>query len=160
VNLTAEAEIAQNPALGALALWAFCKGFLRDDPDKIGPPLQLAVFVLPMVLHEETLEPIRTRLFRSGLYLVLAENRDLNLALQERVKAMIPQTMESIHFAFAAKLLGYKPDSGLLTLLRKTMPIETESESARKIVAGASRLGYWFSQTNTSQLCGILNVQL
>lgn len=157
MNLTSEVEIVQNTGLGALAIWAFCNRFFIERQRSNGPEIQLSVFVLPMVFHEETLDTIRTRRFEGGLFIALAQNRGISVELQERTEAMIPQTMLALNFAFASRLLNYNRDDGRLEPIRRTPPYKIEAESSRRIISASERLGYWFATINTPQMCSLLN---
>jgi hypothetical protein len=159
MSLTSEVEIVQNAPLGALSLWAFTTEFCGQKGNNTGPALPLTLLVLPMVFHEETLEAIRSRRFEGGLFTALAQHRGLGLELQERMQAMIPQTMDALNLSFASGLLTFSRKQGFLHPLRKTVPFHPEHEATRRIISGAERLGYWASTINTSRLCALLNIR-
>jgi len=159
VTLTAEAELVQNPALGALTLWAFTAEFFGQSGRQRGPTLPLTLPVLPMVLHEETVECIHNRHFDGGLFLALADNRTLTLDLQERMEAMAPQTMRALNLAFATNLLTYARQSGELRPKRLTPPIRPQQVEIRHLLATAERLGYWFCTINVEQICSYLRIR-
>ncbi len=159
MNLTSEVELVQNAGLGALALWAFCNEYQQSQDEVAGPELQLSMFVLPMVFHEETLEAIRNRRYDGGLFLALAQHRDIGIELQERTEAMLPLTMAALNFAFASKLLTFRRQSGRLESMRKTEPYTLGAEPSRQMVSASKRLGFWFATINTPQICSLLNLQ-
>jgi len=159
VTLTTEAELVQNPVLGALTLWAFTSEFYSQTGRTRGPSLPLALPVLPMVLHEETVECIHNRHFDGGLFLALADNRTLTLELQERMEEMTPQTMRALNLAFATNLLTYAKENGELRPKRLTPPIRPQQVELRHILATAERLGYWFCTINIEQLCSYLRIR-
>ena len=159
MNLTAEVELVQNTGLGALSLWAFTNEFCGEMKRRRGPPLPLGAIVLPMIFHEETLEAIRNRHFEGGLFTALAQHRSIGLELQERVESMLPQTMSALNLCFASALLSFSHERGELHAIRRTEPFAPQAESTRRIMAGAARLGYWFSTINTARLCSLLQVR-
>lgn len=159
MTLTTEAELVQNPALGALALWAFAAEFYGQTQKTHGPALPLAMPVLPMVLHQETVESIHNRHFDGGLFLALAENRTLTLDLQERMEAMRPQTMRALNLGFATKLLTYDQETGELRPKRLTPPIRPLQPEVRKMLSASERLGFWFCTINLEQLCSYLHIR-
>jgi hypothetical protein len=159
MTLTTEAEIVQNPALGALALWAFTAEFYAQAGRRRGPTMPLTLPVLPMVLHEETVECMHNRHFDGGLFLALAENRTLTLDLQERMEAMTPQTMQALNLGFATNLLSFDRESGELRPARLTPPVRPQGPEVRDILATSQRLGYWFYTINIEQLCSYLRIR-
>ncbi len=159
MTLTTEAEIVQNPALGALALWAFTAEFYAQAQRQRGPTMPLALPILPMVLHEETVECIHNRHFDGGLFLALADNRTLTLDLQDRMEAMTPQTMQALNLGFATNLLSYDRESGEIRPRRLTAPVRPLQPEVRDILAASQRLGYWFYTINIEQLCSYLRIR-
>lgn len=159
MTLTTEAEIVQNPALGALALWAFTAEFYAQAHRQRGPTMPLALPVLPMVLHEETVECIHNRHFDGGLFLALADNRTLTLDLQERMEAMTPQTMQALNLGFATNLLSFDREGGEIRPRRLTVPVRPQQAEVRDILAASQRLGYWFCTINIEQLCSYLRIR-
>lgn len=159
MSLTTEAELIQNSPLGALSLWAFTSEYSGQNKYTRGPQLPIASLVLPMIYHEETLEAIRKRHFEGGLFTALAEHRELGVELQERMEAMLPQTMSSLNLCFASKLLTYNQTSGELLVLRKTDPFKPEQETTRRVISAARRLGYWCSNNDMIKLCSLLEVR-
>ena len=159
MTLTTEAELVQNPALGALALWAFTAEFYAQTKRQHGPTMPLALPVLPMVLHEETVECIHNRHFDGGLFLALADNRTLTLDLQERMESMAPQTMQALNLAFATNLLSFDRETGELQPKRLTAPVRPQQAEVRDILAASQRLGYWFCTINIEQICSYLRIR-
>lgn len=159
MTLTTEAELVQNPALGALVLWAFTAEFYGQTQRARGPALPLALPILPMVLHEETVESIYNRHFDGGLMLALADNRTLTLDLQERMEAMAQQTMRALNLGFATNLLTYDRGTGELRPKRMTPPVRPAQAEVRKMISAAERLGYWFCKINLDQLCSYLHIR-
>lgn len=159
MTLTTEAELVQNPALGALALWAFTAKFYGQTRRTRGPALPLALPVLPMVWHEETVESIYNRHFDGGLLLALADDRTLTLDLQARMEAMASQSLRALNLGFATNLLTYDRATGELRPKRMTPPVRPPEPEVRKMILAAERLGHWFCNINLDQLCSYLRIQ-
>ena len=159
MTLTTEAELVQNPALGALALWAFTVEYFSQTQRRRGPALPLVLPVLPMTLHQETVDSIHNRHFDGGLLLALADNRTLTLDLQERMEAMMPQTMLALNLGFATNLLALDRESGELRPKRMTPPVRQVQPEVKRMISAAERLGYWFCTMNTDQLCSYLRIR-
>jgi hypothetical protein len=159
MNLTTEVELVQNTALGALSIWTFTNEFFGQCRQRRGPQLALATIVLPMVFHEDTLEAIHARHFEGGLFTALAQNRGIGVELQDRIEAMVPETMASLNLCFASGLLAFNKDKATLRPLRRSAPFSVQTESARHMVAAAARLGYWCSTINTARLCSLLSIR-
>lgn len=160
MQLATEAELVQNSALSAALIWAFTLEFCGQARHKSGPVLPLALPVLPMALHQETVESLHRRNYDGGLDLALAENRTLTIDLQERMQAMLPQTMCALDVAFATGLLTYVRETGELRPVRKTNPFRTDSEEVRRMLNTATRLGYWFCTINHERLGSLLRIRL
>ena len=160
MQLATEAELVQNSALSAALVWAFTLEFCGQTRQERGPLLPLALPVLPMTLHQETVESLHRRNYDGGLDLALAENRTLTIDLQERMQAMLPQTMRALDVAFATGLLTYVRANGELRPIRKTDPFRTDSEEVRRMVNTATRLGYWFATINPERLGSLLRIRL
>ena len=159
MRLETEAELIQNSALGAALLWAFTAEFVGAAQQSRGPTLPLALLVLPMALHQETMLSLHSRNYDGGLDLALAENRTLTVDLQERMRAMEPQTMVALNVAFGSGLLTYEREQGELRIARKTNPFDTDSVEVRRMLNTARRLGYWFCVINPQRLGALLRIR-
>lgn len=157
--LSTQAELVQNSAIGAALLWAFTLEYFGQTLRQKGPTLPLALPILPMTLHQETVESLCARNYDGGLDLALAENRTLTLDLQERMEAMLPQTMSALGVAFASRLITFDRDSGQLRPLRMTDPFRADSNEVRRMLHTATRLGYWFATINPERIGSLLRIR-
>lgn len=155
-----EHDIVQNDALGALAVWSFAAEFFKAKGRTQGVPVPLAMIVLPIVYHRESVDALSTRNFDGGLFSALNDNRGLFAGLQHRMRSMWRQSFAAINVALAARLLHYDPESCWLTVSRASEPKEVMTEDISRILATARRLGYWVAQTGGPQLLNILGVRL
>lgn len=158
--LASEADLVQNSALGAALLWAFTAEYFGQSRGERGPAFSTALLVLPMTFHQETVECLNSRNYDGGLDLALAENRTLTVDIQERMRALEPQTMNALNVAFAAGLLTYERERGELRPGRKTSPFQIDSAEVRRMLNTATRLGYWFCVINPARLGSLLRVRL
>jgi len=161
MRLTAEARLVQNPAVGALALWAFVTQFIESHHAHRGPALPLCLPVLPLALNYDASTALHARRFEGGLELALVENRAIVAGLQDRMVLMTDQTMRALDLAFASKILDYDAASGELISCRKTPPFTAaENSDVRKIVATARRLGHWFAVMQIARVLSLLSIRI
>jgi hypothetical protein len=161
MRLATEARLVQNPAVGALALWAFVTQYVESHDAHQGPMLPLCLPILPLVLNHEASAALHARRFDGGLELALAEHRAIVAGLQERMETMTDQTMHALNLAFAAKLLDYDGSTGELLSCRKTPPMTApEGSDLRKITATARRLGHWFAVMQLPRVFALLSISV
>lgn len=67
--LTKEVRYVQNPALGAVLLWRFSVGFTESHTTSDSPVLPLSFLVLPILMHHETFDFLRSTQKQTGLQL-------------------------------------------------------------------------------------------
>lgn len=163
--LAREAQNVQNPALGAALIWRFCCGFTDASPTRESPRLPIALLVLPVVLHRETVEFVRTTQLRSGLRAFAskfgdskASKQDLLLQLHDRARRWKMLSLQSLELATAATLLVVTED-GLVIPLSRT-PARGLSDEVKRLMNAAERLGYWCGQLTTHEIAITLKVRL
>jgi len=151
--------LVQNPAFGAAILWQFGRGF---QAEKIGelPPLNSFFLVLPVILHAQTLETVRSTYLSSGLARFVskvAESRERLYAIHERALALRGLTLESIAVGVASQLfsLNYKTAA----VLANEVKLPTPAEGIKSHLVGAERLGRWFSRLPQGQVHMLLQVE-
>lgn len=157
---TNEYMLTQNPCAGAICLWAFANEFWSQRKRKIGPPIAVLTSVLPVVLHQDSVSAIHNRHFDGGLLNALADERSLTVGLQDRMERMFDQTFEALQMAFAAQLLLLNVENLTVTPQRVTIPPYESKGDLSKMVATASRLGYWFATMPLDQVCNYLRIRL
>jgi ABC-3C biological conflict system middle component len=118
-----EHDIIQNIGIGALALHEFANRYFKEQKNLKGPSLALAMPVLPLVFHEQTLEHIVKRNFKGGFFKVTTEYREIPAGLQKRMESMSEQTFKSLNLAYQTKILTYNKE------LNEILPIETKVET-------------------------------
>lgn len=154
-----EHDIIQNIGIGALALHEFTNSYFKEQKDLKGPSLALAMPVLPLLFHEQTLEQIVMRNFKGGFFKLTTEFRELPAGLQKRMESMSEQTFKSLNLAYQSKILTYNKE------LNEILPIDTKVEKQqynqeiKSIMRGADRLGFWFASLPFEQICINLKIK-
>jgi len=154
-----EHDIIQNIGIGALALHEFTNSYLKEQKGLKGPSLALAMPVLPLLFHEQTLEQIVKRNFKGGFFKLTSEYRGLPAGLQKRMESMADQTFKSLNLAYQSKILTYNKE------LNEILPIDTKVEKQQynqdiqSIIRGADRLGFWFASLPFEQICINLKIK-
>lgn len=157
MRLESEAEIAQNPALGALLLWVFCREYHERSTVL---RLHQLVPVLPLVFHLDTVDAIHSRRFEGGLELALSQHAALVVDLDQRCRDLIGLTLRSLNIAVAARLLSFERDSATVGVMRRTEPPVAISDDVRKMLNAARRLGYSFATMDKVRLRAVLGVSV
>lgn len=164
MNLGFEMEVAQNPAIGAVALWQFCRAYFDEVGGTEGPELPKALIVLPMVLHSRTASAIYRMQSASGLLKALRENPEIPAGLQERLESMATLSLDALAVALSTGLLAFDRDEPWPRYhpVRKSLPAEIAptSDDARRIVAASQRLGCWFARDELDVLCDRLHLRI
>lgn len=151
----------QNPALGALLLWAFARAYQEEKAEEA--PLHLSFLVLPLVLHRGSLDEIVSTRKASGLTLFaakLGEQREKLLAVHNRALALRPLTLKSIGMGTQTRLLSVDYQAATVrgnTLVGAGLP--RPPERMRNMRPAAEKLGCWFSKMDIRQIATVLRVE-
>lgn len=151
--------LVQNPAFGAIVLWKFGQGFQAEKIDAL-PPLNSFFLVLPIILHAETLEIVRSTYQSSGLAKFVskvAENRERLYAIHERAVALRGLTLESVAAGISSQLLSVNYESAAVRANELKLPMLAEGIKIHLV--GAERLGRWFSRLPQGQVFKLLQVE-
>lgn len=163
-SLAREAHLTQNPALGAVLLWRFACGYREKHPTSDHPPLQLAFIVLPLLLHKETFEILRSTKPATGLHgfsdkfaRTDVRKSDLLLATQSRALAWRPLSLESLRLGIQTRLLTVSRTDGRLIPI-STAPASGVPTSVRPLLVNAEKLGSWCSELTLFEIGTALKV--
>ena len=151
--------LVQNPALGAILLWRFGKSYQEE---RLAEPAQLHSFfvILPLLYHAPTLEHIRSTYVSSGLSQFakkLGEERELLISVQSRALKMRELTLSSIGTAISTGIMHLAYDTARLRSNEARPP--KAPERLKHHVAGADKLGRWFSRLTPEQAFALLWVE-
>ncbi|WP_411887734.1 three component ABC system middle component [Hydrocarboniphaga effusa] len=163
--LAREAQNIQNPALGATVIWRFCCGYVEASPVGDAPHLPLLFFVLPIVLHQATVEVVRRTRISSGLRAFAAKfgdsqvsKQDLLLQIHERAGRWRTLTLQSIELASAGHLIQLT-DGGEVIPLSRTKARGLPDE-VKQLMDDAEKLGAWCGQLTLHEVTTTLKVKL
>lgn len=166
-TLGREVRAVQNPALGAMLLWRCCAGFSSTHEQGDAAPLPLLFLVLPMLFHKETAELLISTQRASGLrkfvekFQWAAQNKtDLLLAIGPRARALRGLTGDSLGLAVLGNLIAIDQASGRAIAITQTPATAGIPTSVRPLLAGAEKLGAWFSQVSAYETALLLQVTL
>lgn len=155
-----EQKIAQNPGLGAEAIWHAVNEAYEDNNRTEGMPFLLAFIVLPLVFHRRSANALASKVKPGALYKAVASDREITLGLQERMQALSDRTLQSLSIGFSTGLLlldqGEEPQ---LIPGRKTPPVTHVTEDVRTILAAAKRVGQAVAEHPPAQIATHLNIQ-
>jgi hypothetical protein len=157
-----ETAIVQNEALGAFAIWK-C-GLSYQERDGHPASLPLAFLVLPLVLHEPTLNTVLSTNKASGLHLFvgkLSEKREDLLVVHGRAMALRQLTLRSLMLGEQSDLLRIDPSTATLWAngLPEGQRSPTLPERIRRIAPACERLGHWFAGFSDQQVARALRVE-
>ncbi len=162
--LTNEVRNSQNPALGAGLIWRFVCGYVASHPTHDALPLPLLFLVLPIILHEQTEEFVKSTLQASGLRAFSAKfgkaensKQDLLLAIHDRMLALRNLSMESIRLALATRFLHL--DVATLIPLSQTEAVVGIPSDVRRLMKSAEKLGAWCGQLTLHEIATTLKVR-
>jgi hypothetical protein len=163
--LAREAQNIQNPALGAAVLWRFCCGYIEAHPEGDFARLPLLFLVLPIVLHQATVELLRRTRRSSGLRAFASKfgdsqisKQDLLLQIHERAVRWRALSLHSLELAAAGHLIQLSDDGAVIPLSRtkaRGLPDEV-----KQLLADAEKLGAWCGQLTLHEVTTTLKVRL
>ncbi|MEZ6104333.1 MAG: three component ABC system middle component [Pirellulaceae bacterium] len=164
--LTKEVRYVQNPALGAVLLWRFSVGFTESHTTSDSPVLPLSFLVLPILMHHETFDFLRSTQKQTGLHgfadkfsRTAVSRSDLLLAIHTRAEAMKALTIESLQAGVRHSLITLTSRDAKLLPLSTTKPSGIAA-SLKPMIDGAEKLGVWFSQMTPFEVFTTLKVAL
>lgn len=146
-----EIYLVQNPALGAVLMWEFVKGYKRQSAGQ-APVLPLLFIVLPILLSEVLRTAIGKTFPSSGLRLFTAKfskEQEVILALQRHMLMLRPTSLSSVSIAIECGLLELDPATAMVDYTLKRYPPRI-GENIRELGKFADKLGGW---------CGSLTLQ-
>lgn len=160
IDVLFEQRIAQNPGLGAEAIWHAVNETYEERNRTEGMPLLLVFLVLPLVFHRRSATALASKVKPGALYKAVASDREITLGLQERMQALSDRTLQSLSIGFSTGLLLL--DRGIEPQLfpgRKTPPVTHVTDEVKTILAAAKRIGQAIAELPPSQIVTHLNIQ-
>lgn len=163
-TLAREVRNIQNPALGAGLLWRFVCGYVASNPTREPAPLPLLFLVLPIILHEQTEEFVKSTQKSSGLRAFVAKfgyasnsKQDLLLAIHDRVLAFRQLSLDSLRLALATRLVYL--DVATVIPLSETKAEAGIPPDIKRLMKSAEKLGIWCGSLTMHEIVTILKVR-
>lgn len=154
-----EHDIIQNIGIGALALHQFTVRYFKEKGNLNGPNLAMAMPILPILFHEQSLKQIETRNYNGGFFRVITEFRELPAGLQKRMESMSQHTFKSLNLAYQSRILTYNKELNEILPIKAKVPKKQYNEEIQNIFRGADRLGSWFAALPFEQICINLKIK-
>lgn len=144
-----------NPAFGAVVLRSFADGFCDSDPNEI--PLHHLFLPIPLISLEEIADAIISTNRASGLRKAVSKLDDDTLyALHYRVMDFRQLSFDAIKLAINSHLILLDVDSGMFLHPNNQTPKVPVSQKGT--VDASRKLGTWFSDMSTHEICTTLRV--
>ncbi|MFY0311172.1 three component ABC system middle component [Leisingera sp. D0M16] len=154
-----EVEKVQNPALGAMLIWKYCRSY-QSGMTSDSSPLLVAFLVLPLCWHRPTLNILKSTRVQSGLGKFcekLSEKREELIAVHERVLELREPTLASIGFGERHELISIDYGKGYMRALDLKEP--KLPERVRDQAKAAEKLGVWFAALKPVEIFHALRVE-
>ncbi|MBH3372430.1 three component ABC system middle component [Pseudomonas juntendi] len=146
-----EIYLVQNPALGAILIWEFVKGYKRQSLGQ-GPAMPMLFIVLPILFNEVLRTTIGKTNPSSGLRLFIgkfSKKQEAILTLQRRMLMLRQTSLSALTIAIDCGLLELDHTTALVDCNLRRYPHKTR-EKIRELGKLADKLGGW---------CGALTLQ-
>lgn len=162
-SLSSEVRNVQNPALGAVALWQFARGYEGASQAHEPVPLPLLFLVLPIVFHREVRSFVTST--KKGLRAFAAKfgepkhcKQDLLLSVHGRINVMRDLSLESLRVAIASSLVSMSDYGTVFSVARGKGPTNLD-DTTRHIVSASEKLGRWCEPLTIPEIASILYVR-
>lgn len=137
-----------NPAFTGLSLMGAIQGHEKEG--EVGMPFPLIFLILPIALHEPTLQSLPNRI-TSSMPAWLQENPDAMANLPERTRSFRSFTQESLRFMCARRMISIS-QNGLLGIGSAPAPTANRQKQAMgeaefSAMTASAFLGRWFARS-------------
>jgi len=163
-TLSREVYLTQNPALGATLQWRFTVGYQEGRSSRPATPLPLLFLVLPIILHQQTVDilkgtnkPSGLRLFASKFGSSANSKQDVLLGLNERAMQWRLLSLESFRISLATQLTKLNKN-GTVAPLSESQPSGSVAASIKPLLAQSEKLGFWCGQLSLHEVSNLLRV--
>lgn len=162
-SLSSEVRNIQNPALGAVALWQFVRGYEGASQTNQPVPLPLMFLVLPIVLHREIRSFVSStrkglRAFASKFGESKHSKQDLLLSIHGRADLMKELSIESLRVGIATSLISMNKDGTAFSVARGKCPTKLD-DTTQLILSASAKLGSWCEPLTIPEIGSILFVR-
>jgi hypothetical protein len=164
-HLGKETRAIQNPAFGALLLWAFCSEYYEHHSTHNGPPVSLIFIVLPMVLHEETRKLIDGTNPSSGLRFFAdkftssqVSQSDAIASLHRRAQMTRNLTLEALRMLLGTGMGAIDLEAAAVIPSKARGLTQQIPQTVQPFVKSARKLGRWTSALTLYEVGSTLRV--
>lgn len=148
-----------NPAFGAVILRAFIDGFCDSEPREI--PFHYLFLPIPLVSLEEIADVIVSTHKSSGFRKVVSKvDNDTLYALHYRIMDFRPISFQAIKLALSSNIILLDIETGNLLRPSNHLPTQLLVASQKGTIDASRKLGSWFSEISTHEICTTLRVNL
>jgi hypothetical protein len=165
--LAEDTHLVQNPALGALLQWRFAVEYVRSRNDAQPCPVLLLFFVMPVLLHAETLSMLTSTNRSSGLRFFAttfanAPTRAAGvlLGLHERISDMRTVSLDGIRIGLASRLFTLDSSKTSVLPLSEASPRAAIPPSVRTLIRNTEKFGAWCADLTLHEICLTLKLRL
>ena len=159
IDVLFEQRVTQNTGLAAEAIWMAVNEAYECSGRTEGISLPFGFLVLPIVFHQRTAKALSSKTSPGALYKALAEDREITVGLQNRMKAMSTRTFDALSIAFHTDLLLLDPDHNRQLIPgRKSSPVAHVTDDVKVIMGASKRVGQAFAEMTPVQLAANLNI--
>ncbi len=152
-------EIMHNPFLSALIIKTFVDSYFNKS--KKGVNILIPSLLLPLVLHDKSLEQIYKRRGEAALMQIVSENKLAFLDFQERYDSLLPIYFSAINVCFSFDLVLFESESSMLIPSNSTRKYkQIKSEYLSNIFKASGKLGEWFSNYSLSDLFILFRIKV
>jgi len=140
-----------NPALGAVAIASFAKGFADDSGNR--PDFPLAFLPLPLVLASPVLQTFRGTNRKTGLVEWLAKSPEVLVDFDQAVRASVDYSRSALLFGVRYGVLSIDPFGRVEAnaSAKRVLSQRLLGEDVREAVRAAERLGCWFAEIRSTE---------
>ncbi len=162
-----EIKLINNTALGSYLMWRFSLAYINEHEVHEAPPGVLLFLVLPILLHQPTLEFIDSTQKRSGLSkfsdkLLSTHHKKshLLLSIHDRTQEMKALSLRTIKMAVNSNLITIVPDTGRVVPFAENIVGKPKGIPAivNKMDRNAEKLGTWFAELSLQDISFYLKV--
>lgn len=140
-----EVSYLLNPAFCARILYGSIVSYKKECQRDF--PFVLSYLVLPIVLHKETRQRIKTV---THMQVWLQKNQELLIGYAKRTKSLVPITSESIEFLLQNTTASFNGDNIVITHPLKPSKLKSISdEEMIECFHKAEAVGKWFARNGT-----------
>lgn len=140
-----EVSYLLNPAFCARILYGSIASYNKECKREF--PFVLSYLVLPIVLHKETRQRIKTA---THMQVWLQRNQELLIGYAKRTKSLVPITSEAIEFLLQNGITSFNGDNMVITCPLKPSKLKNiTDEEMIECFNKAEAVGKWFARNGT-----------